>query len=271
MKSESTRWTVHLVREDGRRSHTARVGPGLVAVVGLAAVILMVAGFGIGRSWAAAEESATVRALRVEVRSLRGEQARLGELASRLERVETEYDRLRGVLLDGAPARGVAIAVPPGVPGGDTAGAARTSSAPAWPVVQRGFVTRSFGSLGDAGEQGHTGIDIAVPSGSYVRAIRPGVVESSGEDPVYGLYVRIAHGDGLSSLYGHNSWLFAAVGDSVERLQVIALSGSTGRSTAPHLHFEITRDGVLLDPLAFVNEGAVRAAGGSGQNGVEQR
>lgn len=270
MKNEHTRWTVHLVRDDGRRSHTARVGLGLLAVVALTAVILLVAGFGIGRSWAAAEESATVRALRAEVQTLRGEQTRLAELASRLERVESEYRRLRGMLIDGAPARDATVAVPAGVPGGE-ASPVRTSSAPAWPVVQRGFVTRSFGSLGDPGEQGHTGIDIAVPSGSYVRAIRSGVVESAGEDPVYGRYVRIAHGDGLSSLYGHNSWLFAAVGDSVERLQVIALSGSTGRSTAPHLHFEITQDGVLLDPLVFVNEGAVRAAGGLGQNGLEQR
>jgi len=269
MTAGNTRWTVHLVREDGRRSHTARVGLGLVAVLLIAAAILLVAGFGVGRSWATAEESATVRSLRAEVQTLRGEQARVAELASRLERVESEYRRLRGMLIDGTPQLEVPIAVPAGVPGGE-AGLAQVST-PAWPVVERGFVTRSFGSLGDPGEQGHTGIDIAVPSGSYVRAIRTGIVESAGEDPVYGLYVRIAHGDGLSSLYGHNSWLFAAVGDSVERLQVIALSGSTGRSTAPHLHFEITQDGALLDPLAFVNEGAVRAAGGSGQNGVEQR
>lgn len=270
MTRKSTRWTVHLVREDGRRTHTARVGLGLFAVALLATTILMVAGFGIGRSWAGAEESATVRTLRAEVQTLRGEQARLAELTSRLERVESEYRRLRGMLIDGTPPRESAIALPQAVPGGES-GVSQVTTTPAWPVVQRGFVTRAFGSLGDAGEQGHTGIDIAVPSGSYVRAMRSGVVESSGEDPVYGLYVRIAHGDGLSSLYGHNSWLFAAVGDSVERLQVIALSGSTGRSTAPHLHFEITRDGVLLDPLAFVNEGAVRAAGGLGQNGVEQR
>ncbi len=270
MSRTQARWTVHVVREDGRRSHTLHVGIGFVVSMLLAMGVVLVAGFGIGRSWAAGEESATVRSLRAEVRTLRGEQSRVAELASRLERVESEYRRLQDVLTEGAPQREASVPVPTAVPAGESPTSAEPT-APAWPLVQPGFITRTFGSPGDARERGHTGVDIAVPSGSYVRAIQAGVVDEAGEDPVYGRFLRIAHGGGLSSLYGHNSWLFAAVGDSVERLQVIALSGSTGRSTAPHLHFEITQDGVLLDPLAFVNEGAVRAAGGSGQNGVEQR
>lgn len=266
MNAPKNRWTVHLVRGDGRSTHTLQVGIGIVFAAVLAAAVLMVAGFGIGRSWAAAQESATVRSLRAEVRTLRADQGRVTELAARLEVVEREYRRLRSVLTGGAPDPDSSVAVPAAVPGGAPDGAA-VPSAPAWPVVQPGFVTRTFGSRGEAETDAHTGIDIAVPSGSYVRAIGPGVVEEAGEDEVYGRYVRIAHRDGLSSLYGHNSWLFVQPGDSVERLQVIALSGNTGRSTAPHLHFEVRRNGALIDPVVFVNQGG--GAGRAVPGGVE--
>lgn len=126
------------------------------------------------------------------------------------------------------------------------------TATPAWPLTQRGFITRQFGSRPDYSRDGHTGLDIAVPTGSYVRAIQAGRVEEAGEDPIYGKFLRIAHGDGLTSLYGHNAWLFAAAGDAVERLEVIALTGNTGRSSAPHLHLELARNGALLDPLSLV-------------------
>ncbi len=64
----------------------------------------------------------------------------------------------------------------------------------------------------------------------------------------------IDHGDGYESMYGHASRVFVAAGDSVERHEVIALSGSTGRSTAPHLHFEVRKAGQAVDPLALVHQ-----------------
>ena len=87
-----------------------------------------------------------------------------------------------------------------------------------------------------------------------MRATRPGIVEEAGQDTAYGFFVRIAHEDGISSLYGHNSWLFVSPGDTVEKAEVIALSGNTGRSTAPHLHLEVEREGVAVDPLGVVGE-----------------
>ena len=122
-------------------------------------------------------------------------------------------------------------------------------------------MTRHFGSRTEASREGHTGLDVAVPTGAYVRAIQAGRVEEAGEDSVYGRYLRIAHADGLTSLYGHNSWLFAEAGDLVERLEVIALTGNTGRSSAPHLHLELARNGSLFDPLTVVTDASVRGDG----------
>jgi murein DD-endopeptidase MepM/ murein hydrolase activator NlpD len=90
----------------------------------------------------------------------------------------------------------------------------------------------------------HQGIDIAVPAGTPVRPVAPGDVVFSGRRPGYGKVVVVEHDDGTLSLYAHNSVNQVAPGDRVEPATVIALSGSTGRSTGPHLHFEAWRDGV---------------------------
>jgi murein DD-endopeptidase MepM/ murein hydrolase activator NlpD len=81
-------------------------------------------------------------------------------------------------------------------------------------------------------------------------------VRRSGTDPAYGLFVLLAHPDGYESMYGHLSRVLVLQGDTVRVGQVIALTGNSGRSTAPHLHFEIRRDGRSVDPLALVREGS---------------
>ncbi len=111
----------------------------------------------------------------------------------------------------------------------------------------RNVVTSEFGNRRDpfTGERkGHSGMDLAVPTGTSVRAALPGTVTvSTYNQGGYGYYVMIDHGSGLSTLYGHNSQLLARVGQTVEAGDVIALSGSTGRSTGPHLHFEVRING----------------------------
>lgn len=77
----------------------------------------------------------------------------------------------------------------------------------------------------------------------------------AGTDTSYGLFVLLRHPDGYESMYAHASRLLVRENDEVSAGQVIALSGSTGRSTAPHLHFEIRRGGRSLDPLTLVKEG----------------
>ena len=235
--------------------------------LGIVALIIA-SGFVLGLVWSTRSESARVAELTDEVTRLRLEASRLDDLAGRLATIESDYARLRAAVTEGAPSVRPGVALPSDLGVGSRADA--SPATPAWPLAQRGFVTRAYGSPDGTGLRGHTGVDIAVPTGSYVRAMAAGRVEEAGEDEVYGRYVRIAHGGGLSSLYGHNSWLFVQPGDSVQRLQVIALTGNTGRSTAPHLHFELSRDGQLMDPLAFVNQGG-GAPVGTGQASVEQR
>ena len=120
----------------------------------------------------------------------------------------------------------------------------------------RSVVTSEFGSRIDpiTGERrGHTGMDLAVPTGTPIRAALSGTVTASAYNQGgYGYYVIIDHGSGLSTLYGHCSQLLAPVGRTVEAGEVIALSGSTGRSTGPHLHFEVRVNGERTNPRSYL-------------------
>lgn len=98
----------------------------------------------------------------------------------------------------------------------------------------------------------HTGIDIAVPSGTAIVAANSGTVIYSGYNGGYGNTVIIDHGGKISTLYAHNSKLLVKVGDKVEKGDTITKSGSTGLSTGPHLHFEVRENGQHVDPLKYV-------------------
>ena len=107
---------------------------------------------------------------------------------------------------------------------------------------------------GERRQQEHPGLDIAVATDSYIRAAGAGTVVDVGEDPVYGRFVVLDHGDGYTTLYGHASLNLVARGQRVRENEVIALSGSTGRSTAPHLHFEVLLNGEAVDPFTLVHQ-----------------
>jgi murein DD-endopeptidase MepM/ murein hydrolase activator NlpD len=109
----------------------------------------------------------------------------------------------------------------------------------------------------------HNGADIAVPEGTPVKPLAPGVVSFSGLRPGYGNMVIIAHDDGMVTLYGHNSVCFVKEGERVAAGSTIALSGSTGRSTGPHLHFEAWKDGVNMTMtfLSGINGNVVAVSG----------
>lgn len=99
----------------------------------------------------------------------------------------------------------------------------------------------------------HNGIDIAVPEGTPVTPVAAGVVVFSGQRPGYGNTILIEHDNGMITLYGHNSRLVADAGQRVDRNTVIALSGNTGRSTGPHLHFEAWQAGINVTPAFMPN------------------
>jgi murein DD-endopeptidase MepM/ murein hydrolase activator NlpD len=96
-------------------------------------------------------------------------------------------------------------------------------------------------------------VDIAVSIGTPVHAADAGVVIVSGWQGGYGNFVAIDHGNGLATCYGHNSQLLVKEGDKVSQGQVISLSGNTGLSTGPHVHFEVRRNGVPVDPMSFLS------------------
>jgi murein DD-endopeptidase MepM/ murein hydrolase activator NlpD len=114
-----------------------------------------------------------------------------------------------------------------------------------------GFITSGVGMRIDPIDgkwRHHNGIDIAIPEGTPVTPTAPGIVVFSGQRPGYGNTVLIEHSNGMVSLYGHNSRLEAVQGQSVDQDTVIALSGNTGRSTGPHLHFEVWQAGTNITP-----------------------
>lgn len=98
----------------------------------------------------------------------------------------------------------------------------------------------------------HAGIDIPAPSGTAIKAANSGIVIYSGWQGGYGNVVMISHGNNIVTLYAHNSSLNVRVGDYVDAGQTIALCGSTGYSTGPHLHFEVRVNGSTTDPLAWL-------------------
>jgi murein DD-endopeptidase MepM/ murein hydrolase activator NlpD len=123
--------------------------------------------------------------------------------------------------------------------------------------VQEGWISSYFGRRADpfTGYSAvHKGLDFAGPEGTKVTAVAAGLVIYSGERSGYGQMVEINHGNGLSTRYCHNEQLLVKQGDMVRKGQDLALMGSTGRSTGPHLHFEVLKNGVQVDPLRFVGE-----------------
>lgn len=245
---ERSRWTLLLLRDDGVRIGRWGFPPALGAAAGAVVMALLVGLGALGASWwAERSERARIQALEGQIEELRAERASIGRLASRLDSVEEAYARLRRVMGGEAARSPGNVRLPPSPGRGSEVSG--EDQGWGWPLARRGFVTKAFEA---GGETGHPGLDVAVPRGSYVRAARPGRVTEAGEDSLYGRFVRLRHEDGTTSLYGHSSWLFAAPGDSVEAGEVIALSGNTGRSSAPHLHFEVSEEGRPVDPARLL-------------------
>lgn len=133
-----------------------------------------------------------------------------------------------------------------------------------WPLedTMQTNITSGFGYRGDIGVEGastyHKGIDIGVPIGSKVIASADGTVEVAGDSASAGNWIRINHGNGVKTVYMHNSRLLVSVGQVVKQGDVIAMSGNTGISGGPHLHFGVMLNGEYVDPLDYVDPGNPR-------------
>lgn len=125
-------------------------------------------------------------------------------------------------------------------------------SVPRWPVD--GPLTSPFGvrRAGLLNFDIHRGVDIAVPTGTPVHAMAPGVVAFAGGMNGYGRVVIIDHGQGVRTLYAHLSEVNVATGEEIAGRPVIGLSGASGRVTGEHLHFEVLRSGRAEDPVPLL-------------------
>ncbi|HUP01873.1 MAG TPA: M23 family metallopeptidase [Gemmatimonadota bacterium] len=216
----------------------------------------------------------TARAIRTDLLELENarlaaENEKIHELQANLERTEEAYRQIRllaGLSMPEIPRKGteetgiaVGSAAAPRVD--PTASAARIepiASAPGprpasgtdpsgWPLSIRGTVHARF-----TGIDGHPGIDIAAPAGTAVQATGSGTVKQTGYDQALGHFVVLSHGGGTETMYAHNARVRVERGEAVERGETIASSGSSGRSDIPHLHYEVRRGGLPIDPAPYL-------------------
>ena len=105
----------------------------------------------------------------------------------------------------------------------------------------------------DGEEKFHNGVDLAVNTGTQVKAFADGVVDYIGDDPdQYGLYLQISHANGVKSFYAHCSQLLVSQSQTVKAGDTVALSGDTGNTTGPHLHLELRFNGVRINPIYYI-------------------
>jgi len=131
---------------------------------------------------------------------------------------------------------------------------ARTTVPSLWPV--RGQITAGFGQRMDpfSGEGAfHAGVDISAPSGTRVEAAADGIVLEAGPESGYGNEILIDHGYGLTTKYGHLSRIFVVVGQVLKRGQVIGAVGMTGKTTGPHLHYEVHVKDTPVNPTKYLH------------------
>ena len=170
-----------------------------------------------------------------EVLNVQNVDSKLANLSERLKQRETELSILDQVLMGVYTQKG---AMPAGAP------------------IVKGWMSSPFGERVDpiSGKKAwHEGMDFAGANGSDVVAVANGIVVFSGRRDGYGLMVEISHGENLRTRYGHHQELLVRAGQSVKRGDVIGLMGSSGRSTGPHVHFEVLKSGKPVNPARYVS------------------
>ena len=286
----STRYTILLAnRETGVvRRFTLPLRPVLLGMLAVVAIPVLV---GLGARWATRAEVASLNQandqLRVENESYR---MATGELAGQIAALQTAVDQLgNDASLDPETRRAIQNlprSLRERAMGGGASAQARpektigilrgvldiidaqvssvrsaverqqllASATPSiWPTT--GWLTSDFGGRTDpftGGRDYHAGLDISADRGKPVRATADGTVGEAGRSGNYGNMVLLRHRFGLSTRYGHLSRLNVSPGQAVRRGDIIGFVGSTGRSTSPHLHYEVLLNGQAINPLRFL-------------------
>lgn len=286
----STRYTILVAnRETGAvRRFTLPLKPTLLGVMAVMAIPVLM---GLGARWSAGAELYALRqsnqALQLENESYR--QA-TGELAGQIAALQTAVDQLGNDASLDVATRNAIQSLPKTLRDRAMGGSGRSVAPPEntigvlrgvlnvieaqlgsvrsaverqqilanatpsiWPTA--GWLTSPFGGRRDpftGGGDFHAGLDIAADSGKPVRATADGTITEAGWSGNYGNMVLVGHRFGLSTRYGHMSRLAVTAGQTVRRGDLIGYVGSTGRSTSPHLHYEILLNGEAINPLRFL-------------------
>lgn len=215
-----------------------------VGLVGAAIVVALA----LSSVWSlsrTAQQNVQLRELAAERDSLRAALERVDQLERELVALSSLGDRVREIAgVDAAPGRQINSAT----------SQAAVQEPPLGVLNHRpatGPISRGFGDLADDG-RAHSGVDLAGAEGDSVVAAGDGRVVAVDVDADYGNRIVIDHGADLITIYGHNRDVIATNGSSVHAGQLISHLGSTGRSSAPHLHFEVRLDGVPVNPVTHV-------------------
>jgi murein DD-endopeptidase MepM/ murein hydrolase activator NlpD len=264
-------YSVIVAPSDGSRSYHLQVSGRLVV-----AIVAFLTFAGIGFVFMLATYGSLVRKvdsvedLEARCAALEREAEKVGVLQGEVERLREMDRRVRSLM--GLP-EPPSVAPGEGEPGAGTAGGEASSDSlelpeasipdqATWSRLEKdlasrkgklrwpleGFISSTFGEGRTEGGV-HAGIDIAAPRNAPVTVPLGGKVIDAGWHPIYGNVAVIDHGDGLVTVYGHSARLLVREGARVREGDTLALVGSTGQSSAPHLHFEARKDGYLIDPL----------------------
>lgn len=271
-KRQSRQLSILIIPDDGSRTREFKLGYGVIRSVLVAEVLLCVlVALGGVFYWRSLHWEAAALRLTRDNQGLRTEMRQVADLAESVSRMKQVDRQLRAMLspaitlpdspVDSAPerdhelstpsdpsARTVSRTIKRGLPTTDT-----RLIPDAWPVGRfEGLVTQEFTPSSGTVQTGHSGIDIAAAEGAIVTATADGRVIFAGEDEAMGLILSIDHFGVYLTRYGHNSSLLVRTGDAVRKGQPIALVGNTGRSSGPHLHYEIWQQGTPRNPRDFL-------------------
>jgi murein DD-endopeptidase MepM/ murein hydrolase activator NlpD len=252
------RFSIIIVPHDLKKTRTFRIPYALFyTIVGLVAaglIIMIIFAATYGSLLIKSEEAIMYKKQIVELTKRQEQMGELRRNLAQLRSMNLQVRRMLGLIV--TPQDSVAMSEAekkPGIPRELQAEQASMLRAipTFWPV--RGFITSRFtAARGERDSLFHGGIDIAVDRGTPVRAAASGYVTEAGWNDSYGYYVLIDHGYGIKTLYAHADMLVVMKGERVAQGQTIAYSGNTGRSTAPHLHFQVTQNNTPVDPLKYL-------------------
>jgi murein DD-endopeptidase MepM/ murein hydrolase activator NlpD len=272
-------WQLLVIPDGESNIRQFRLPRGVVlAAIGLVAALIIYAVIETFMFWSVARKAAEVEPLKQKVQTLENANGELSRMGAELTRLRTFEKQLKRALtgqsgdsLITAPLTSLrslgdefglmpektamgkaseAVQALDGTPQQDAVFSYTAADLPTQPPI-RGYVTRNFSQAGPRQSITHHGIDIAAKQGTTILAAADGLVVFSDWTYDYGNMIVLSHRSGFATFYGHNQTLLVKSGERVQQGQPIALLGNSGKSSAPHLHFEVWSDGEPIDPMTL--------------------